>query len=77
MIDFFSRKELTWEGIVSIVTLRIEKWAYARKEFADLKIDNILQNWGASLLVCVSKKKRKDLWSSPIGVLKFNVDGAA
>lgn len=70
------RKESTWEGIVSTMTLIIVKWACTGKEFANLKIDNVQNNWGAPLLVGVSKQRRKDLWSSPtIGVLKFYVDG--
>ena len=59
------------------MTLIIAKWACTGKEFANLKIDNVMHNSGAPLLVGVSKQRRKELWSSPlIGVLKFYVDGA-
>lgn len=42
---------MTWEDIAYIVNLRIGKWAIVRKVFSDLKIDNILNNWGASVLI--------------------------
>lgn len=57
-------------SIVSTVTLRIVKWAHARKKISGLKIDKILRNWGACLIV--------GSWCPlPIKVLKSNVDGAA
>ena len=58
--------------------LRMAKWAYARKGFSYLNIDNIMESCGACLKIGAIKKKRKVSWISPsYGVLKFNVDGAA
>ena len=45
---------------------------------SDLKVENIMQNWRACLLMRNLKKSKKVSWSSPpMRFLKFNVDGAA
>ena len=45
----FSGKELSWEGFLTIVFLRISTWASVKKECTTLKIDNLLPNWEACL----------------------------
>ena len=63
---------------MALVHLRIAKWAWARKEFADIKIDNIMHSWGGCLKLGGFKKKMKVCQClPPYRVLKFNVDGAA
>eukprot|EP00268_Persea_americana_P067066 TRINITY_DN9190_c1_g1_i1.p1 TRINITY_DN9190_c1_g1~~TRINITY_DN9190_c1_g1_i1.p1 ORF type:complete len:106 (-),score=10.29 TRINITY_DN9190_c1_g1_i1:26-343(-) len=74
----FNRKESSCEDLLSVVLLRITKWAHARKEFSDLKIDNFTQIFLACLKMSVVKKKKIIPYCSPpCGVLKFNVDRAA
>lgn len=74
----FNNKDSLGEYIVSTMALRIAKGACLRKECPGLTIDNILHNWGACLKVGSSKKKRISFSCPPrVGVLKFNVDGAA
>ena len=74
----FNRKESSWEVLLASVTLRIAKWACVRKEFLDIKIDDIVQSWEPCLKMRVCQKKRKVFWHSPpTGTLKFNVDGVA
>lgn len=42
------------------MTLRIEKWACAKREFADLKIDNNLHNWGCFFIgTCLKEEKER------------------
>ena len=74
----FHIKESPREELLSLVQLRIVKRACARKEFADIKIDNIMHSWGGCMTMGGFKKKMKVcLCFRPYGVLKFNVDGAA
>ena len=54
----FNSKESSWEDLISATLLRIAKWACARKEFLNLKIDYIMQNWGACLKTRAMKKKK-------------------
>ena len=64
--------------IIQAMVLRITKRACVKKGFVDLKINDIMHNWRVCLTMGISKKKMKVSWCSPtIGVLKFNVDGAA
>ena len=73
----FLGKESSREELLALVQLRIANWACARKEFADIKIDNIMQSWGGCMKMGGFKKKMKVcLCFRPYGVLKFNVDGA-
>ena len=58
----FNRKGSTMEDLLSAVLLRITKWACVRKDFVDIKIDNIMQNWGVCLKMGALKKKRKVSW---------------
>lgn len=74
IIDFFVDGKLIIDGWKE----RIAKWATVRKECSDLNIDDLLHNWGACMRMGLSKKKKSAAWCAPpIGVLKFNVDGAA
>lgn len=73
----FSRKESSWEDILSKVSMRIAHWACARKEFSNVNMDDILY-WGACLLMGEAKKRKKVTWHPPpSSCLKFNVDRAA
>ena len=50
----------------------------AGKECSDLKIEIIMYNWGACLMIGRSKERMKVLWSAPPkDIFKFNVDEAA
>ena len=76
----FNIKELTWVNLLSVAQVRIVKWACARKEFSDMKIDNFMQGWSDCLKKSKLKKKRKVSWCITLTstrVLKFNVDGVA
>lgn len=65
------------EDIMPIVFLRLAKWSCSRSEFDCNRVDDILYYWEATLH-CGSRKIKIVLsCSSPSGVLKFNVDGAA
>ncbi|XXG74166.1 hypothetical protein AAC387_Pa07g2955 [Persea americana] len=63
------------EELEQLVLLQIAKWASFKKEFDALKVYSVLHNWEASLYCGVKKVM---LWAPPnVGLLKFNVDGAA
>ena len=64
--------------LISQVTLKIARWALARKKFSNLNMNDLLSNWGACMVCCPLKERRSVFWSPPPnGVLKFNVDGAS
>eukprot|EP00268_Persea_americana_P009152 TRINITY_DN13625_c0_g1_i4.p1 TRINITY_DN13625_c0_g1~~TRINITY_DN13625_c0_g1_i4.p1 ORF type:complete len:159 (-),score=28.79 TRINITY_DN13625_c0_g1_i4:37-513(-) len=78
MIRVFLRKESSREELLALMQLKIANRACARKEFADIKIDNIMHCWGRCLKMGGFKEKMKVCRClPPYGVLKFNVDGAA
>jgi hypothetical protein len=53
------------------------KWAMVRKEFSSFSINDIYVNWKACMVCGLPKVRRSTLCSPPpLGVLKFNVDGA-
>eukprot|EP00268_Persea_americana_P068029 TRINITY_DN9427_c0_g3_i1.p1 TRINITY_DN9427_c0_g3~~TRINITY_DN9427_c0_g3_i1.p1 ORF type:complete len:256 (+),score=22.30 TRINITY_DN9427_c0_g3_i1:1157-1924(+) len=65
-------------NLVDLITMRIAGWALIRKEFSNFSIDDITVNWEACMGCGPSKMRIYVHWSpSPIGMLKFNVDGAA
>lgn len=51
------------------------KWSLAKKEFTNIKLNDILYNWIACM-VCSLKKARNLIafFYPPMGVLKFDVD---
>ena len=63
---------------MSVVLLRMAKWACVRKDFADIKIDNIMQNWESvedgspkghskkKKKMGALKKKKKVSWCTPV-----------
>ena len=66
------------EELEQLVVVQIAKWASFKKEFDASKVFGVLHNWEASLYCGVKKVKKVVLWAPPnVGVLKFNVDGAA
>ncbi|XXG72211.1 hypothetical protein AAC387_Pa07g1359 [Persea americana] len=74
----FKRSSLLLTDLVSRITLRIVEWALVRKEFSNFSLNDILLNWEACMGCGFSKVRRSIPWSPPpIGVLKFNVDGAS
>eukprot|EP00268_Persea_americana_P009153 TRINITY_DN13625_c0_g1_i5.p1 TRINITY_DN13625_c0_g1~~TRINITY_DN13625_c0_g1_i5.p1 ORF type:complete len:147 (-),score=31.41 TRINITY_DN13625_c0_g1_i5:797-1237(-) len=78
MIRVFLRKESSREELLALMQLKIANRACARKEFADIKIDNIMHSWGGCSKIGGFKKKMKVCWSfPPYGIPKFNVDRAA
>ena len=76
-IIFFYKKEAWLESLILVMILRIAKQAGVRKECLDLKIENVWENWDACLKMRAFNKKINICWyPPPIGILKFNVDGA-
>lgn len=58
--------------------LRTAKWASLRREFHNLRLDDIMHNWEAIFPSSVPRVKRFMLWVQPLDqVLIFNADGAA
>lgn len=41
-----------------VMLLRLSNWVIYKKEFVDLKVDNILHNWDACMRLGLSKVKR-------------------
>lgn len=63
------------ETLVSVVNLRVMKWALARKECANLKLNDILRNWEACKECAQVREKRTVNRAPPqSGGLKFNID---
>lgn len=50
-------KDVSWEGLLPSVGLRIANWASVSKEFPDFEIDKIMYNWGACLFFGKSKEE--------------------
>lgn len=64
--------------VVTLVFVSIAKWVSYRCEFDDLKVNEVLFNWEASLLGGYLNRRKMAYLVPPIqGVLKFNIDGAA
>ena len=53
----FHRKESSREELLSLVQLRIAKWACDKKEFADIKIDNFMQS-----KMLMEQQKENQVW---------------
>lgn len=71
--EFLIEKNPHWKEL-----FQVARWARARREFSDLKIDNIIHNCSVCLKVGPPEKRRKVCWRPPsIDVLKFNVDEGA
>lgn len=64
--------------LISSIGMRIAKWALVRKEFSNFSLNAILIDWEACMECGPFKLRRFVVWSPlSLGVLKFNVDGAA
>lgn len=71
-------KDVSGEGLLPSVGLRIANWASVSKEFPDFEIDKIMYNWGACLFLGNPKKRTNMYWCSlRKGSIKVNMDGAA
>lgn len=44
------------EVLIPAMVLRIAKWAAVRKDFATLKVDDTIRNWGACLVWVLGKQ---------------------
>ena len=65
-------------NLIDLITMRIARWALIRKEFSNSSIDDITVNWKTCMGCGPSKMRIYVHWSpTPMGMLKFNVDGAA
>lgn len=74
----FRDSSLSTKNLISMVSLRIAKWALVRKEFSNIRLHVILYYWEACIVIGSCDEKRLIHWSPPpLRVLKFNVDGAA
>lgn len=71
------RKVLFLEVFTSTVAMRIAKWTVARKDFSNMKNDNMLYYWEACSVSSPMKLRKKVVGClPPYGILKFNADGA-
>lgn len=58
--SIFSREQSSLEDIILSLALRIAKWTWVRNKFLDLKVDNILHNWGDYLNTgCLKEENEK------------------
>lgn len=51
------------ETLLSVVNLRVAKWALGRKECANLKLNDILHNWEAWMECGLVTEKRMVYWA--------------
>lgn len=66
------------QDIVPSMALHLSKWFLCKKEFSNVKLDDIAQNWKPCMVCGLSKGQRVVSWRPPpLGTLKFNVDSAA
>lgn len=64
-MTIFSRKESTWDNLISVMALRIAKWASTKKKCSDLKVKNFLQNLECLFEDRNLKDEEKVFWCSP------------
>lgn len=65
------------EDLISKMEFRIAKRVSTRKEFSNIKLNNLILNCEAYMKCGFSKRRKLASWTPPPpGVLKFNVDGA-
>lgn len=53
------------------------KWLWAKKEFKDVNLDDIMRNWDSCMKCGPHKIKSVSWYPPPHGFLKCNVDGVA
>lgn len=65
------------DGLVSMTGLRLARWLVVRKEFSNVKIDDVIHNCGACMRCGLIKNRIVAISNPPsIGSLKLNIGGA-
>lgn len=76
--DRVFRDFLHVDALLLVVDLGVAKWLLVRKEFINVKIDEVIHNWQACMKCGPTRESIASLWNPPpLGSLKFNVDVAA
>lgn len=74
----FSGPCLHVDARLLVVDLRVAKWLLVRKEFINVKIDEVIHNWEPCMKCGPTRERIASLWNPPpLGSLKFNVDVSA
>lgn len=69
------------DALLLVVDLRVAKWLLVRKEFINVRIDEVIHNWEACMKCGPTRESIASIWNPPplgsLNSLKFNVDVAA
>ena len=59
--------------LYSLVVVQVAKWLWAKKEFKDVNLDDIMRNWDTCMKCGPHKMKSVSWYPPPHGFLKCNV----